>query len=434
MDKNGLLIVLLLLFTTVLGRSNALNSRKLVSTPDPNGSTDAIQDTPSSSSPNDKKSNPSPIEPTKPEDVPNTNPSNGESKGSNDPNTKTTPENSTDKKVDKEKSQDAKKKVDSQTRLETFARQNCKGNSVCTDQEKTMVACIQEFDNGSNNLTLAVQNEQDIDLKVNVTSDTSLIDNLTAVHILGHATKQVNFILSGENSTKIILNGDCELQIGQLKTNNDPPKSKDPDKTPKPKDENTPADIPRKPKEEKNPPKPKESTTPTNPKEIKEPPIPKTIDTPATSAKDTSSKDGNTPATSAKDNPPPNPESVDVPISDNNFLDQLTFYSKKVTPMHGAYVAFLLVLVVGGSWALCSFRKRRNDGGIPYQELEMGLPESSNAGGVETVEGWDQDWDDDDWDEDKAIRSPGGGVQPKTISSNGLTSRKKDGWDADWDD
>ncbi|KAL7583064.1 uncharacterized protein LOC111898209 isoform X1 [Lactuca sativa] len=435
MDKNGLLIVLLLLFMTVLGRSNALSSRKLVSTPDPNGSSNAIKDDPSSTSINDKKLNPSPTETTKPVDSPNTNPSNVDSKGLNDDKTKINSENPPDKTVEKEKGKDGKEKAETQTQMETFATKSCNGNPVCTDQGKTMIACIQDFENaGSNNVTLIVENEGILDLKVNITSDTSINDILAPFEIPGHTTKKVNFILSGDKTTKLILNGDCELQL-KTTTINTPPKPKDPKTPQKPKDENDPANTPLNPKEDNNPPKP--NNAPTNPKEIKEPPIP-IPDTPATSPKDinttpaTSSKDIDTPATSPKDIPPP--ESVDVPISQNNLLDQLTFYSKQVTPMHGAYVAFLLALVVGGSWALCSFRKRRNDGGIPYQELEMGLPESSNAVNVDTVEGWDQDWDDDDWDEDKAIRSPGGGVTPKTISSNGLTSRKKDGWDADWDD
>lgn len=447
MGKYGLLRVLLLLFVIVLGRSNALSSRKLVSTPDPNGSSNAIQDSPTPTSINDKKPNPPPVEATKPDDSPNTNPSNVESEGLNDAKTKTNSEDSSDKKVDKEKSQDGKEKVETQTQLEKFASQNCKGNPVCTDQGKTMMACIQDFENGSNSLTLVVQNEQNIDLKVNITSETPTNDHLAALEIPAHETKKVNFTFSGDKTTKVILNGNCELQIGQLKTTkvNDPPKVKGPETPTKPKDKNNPPDTPTKPKEDNIPSKPNASdTTTTNPKEVKEPPIPKTpatspedINTPATSPKEvnipnTSSKDLDTPAMSAKDIPPP--DSVDVPVSENNFLDQLTFYSKQVTPMHGAYLAFLLALVVGGSWALCSFRKRRNDGGIPYQELEMGIPESSNSvNNAETVEGWDQDWDDD-WDEDKAIRSPGGGVTPKTISSNGLTSRKKDGWDADWDD
>ncbi|KAL4557770.1 hypothetical protein LXL04_035959 [Taraxacum kok-saghyz] len=400
MDKNGLPIVLLLLFMFILGRSNALNSRKLVSTSDPNGSSNAIQDTPSSTSINDKKLNPPPVEPsTKPDDIPNTNPSNVEAKDLNDDNTKTNPENSTDKKVDKEKSEDVKQKVEAETLLETFSNKSCKGNPVCTDQEKTMIACIQDFESGSNNLTLIVQNEQDTNMKVNITSGTSMNDNFPAFEIPGHVTKQVNFKFTGDKTTKLTINsgtGFCDLQISQLKTTtpvNDPPKVILPETPPNPKDIITPADTPIKPKEP-----------------IKEPPIPKPLDTPATSSKD------------------------DVPVPQNNFLDQLTFYSKQVTPMHGAYLAFFVALVIGGSWALCSFRKRRNDGGVAYQELEMGVPEASNAVDVETVEGWDQDWDDDDWDEDKAIRSPGGGL--KTVSSNGLTSQggKKDGWDADWDD
>ncbi|KAK8619349.1 hypothetical protein V6N13_133311 [Hibiscus sabdariffa] len=53
------------------------------------------------------------------------------------------------------------------------------------------------------------------------------------------------------------------------------------------------------------------------------------------------------------------------------------------------------VLVFGGSWACCMFRKKRQHDGIPYQELEMGLPESMAATEVETAQRWDQGWDSD---------------------------------------
>ena len=43
MDRHGLLVVLLFLFMIGLGRCDALNSRKLVTTTDPNGSSNANQ-------------------------------------------------------------------------------------------------------------------------------------------------------------------------------------------------------------------------------------------------------------------------------------------------------------------------------------------------------------------------------------------------------
>lgn len=71
------------------------------------------------------------------------------------------------------------------------------------------------------------------------------------------------------------------------------------------------------------------------------------------------------------------PTSINTPISKNNFLDQLNFYSKQVTPLHVAYLTFVVALVIGGSWALCSLRKRKTDGWVLYQELDMGPSESS---------------------------------------------------------
>lgn len=126
---------------------------------------------------------------------------------------------------------------------------------------------------------------------------------------------------------------------------------------------------------------------------------------------------------------------LDPPKSKADFFHLLSFYSKQVTPIYGAYLVFLVALIFGGTWACCKLRKRRSDGGVAYQELEMGLPESATAVDVvDTAEGWDEHWDDD-WDEDKAVKSPGG-MHVGSISANGLTSRssKKDGWEDDWDD
>ncbi|KAI3819133.1 hypothetical protein L1987_12957 [Smallanthus sonchifolius] len=430
----------------VLGQSDGSNSRKSV----------ANQDSSSSSPPPvDKKPNLSSVEAPKSNESPNKSPSNVESKGLNDTNTKKSSENSGDLELDQGKNQDGKES-------KTFATESCKGLPVCSDQGKSMIACIQDFVNGSNKLSLVVQNEKDVDLKVNITFGTSVNNNLSPYKIPARGTKEVNITFSGDKSNKVILNagnGDCELQISQPMTTpvNSPSK---------PKDASNPVESPTKPKEGNSPSKSKDVNTPSKSKDVNDLPKSKDVDDPSKSkSKDvddpSKSKEVNDPS-KLKDNDDPSKSkskdvddpskskskdvddpskskdtSVDTPISQNNFLDQLTFYSKQVTPIYGAYLAFLVTLIIGGSWALCTFRKRRAGKGVPYQELEMGPTEPSNAGDVETAEGWDHDWDDDDWDdEDKAIRSPGGGVQTKSISSNGLTSRatKKDGWDADWDD
>ncbi|XP_028055078.1 uncharacterized protein LOC114259265 isoform X2 [Camellia sinensis] len=118
----------------------------------------------------------------------------------------------------------------------------------------------------------------------------------------------------------------------------------------------------------------------------------------------------------------------------NNFLQRLPSYYKQVTPIYVAYFLFLIALIVGGSWACYKFRKRKRHEGVPYRELEMGLPDSASASNVDTAEGWDEVWDDD-WDEDKAVKSPGG-RHVGNISANGLTARStsREGWEKDWDD
>ncbi|KAK8364763.1 hypothetical protein V6Z12_A02G003600 [Gossypium hirsutum] len=116
-------------------------------------------------------------------------------------------------------------------------------------------------------------------------------------------------------------------------------------------------------------------------------------------------------------------------------IEKLPSYDRLLTPINGAYFLIVAFIIFGGSLACCMFRKsRRHDSGIPYQELEMGLPESMATTNVETAEGWDQVWDDD-WDEDMAVRSPLG-RNVANISANGLTVRSsnKDGWENDWDD
>ncbi|XP_014498320.1 uncharacterized protein LOC106759587 [Vigna radiata var. radiata] len=117
---------------------------------------------------------------------------------------------------------------------------------------------------------------------------------------------------------------------------------------------------------------------------------------------------------------------------ENNFFLRLPSYDKVLTPVNGAYFLILMVLMIGATWVCCAFRKKRQNE-IPYQELEMALPESAAAAHMESAEGWDQDWDDD-WDDNVAVKSPA--ALAASISANGLTSRSsnKDGWETNWDD
>ncbi|KAK2658055.1 hypothetical protein Ddye_011107 [Dipteronia dyeriana] len=120
--------------------------------------------------------------------------------------------------------------------------------------------------------------------------------------------------------------------------------------------------------------------------------------------------------------------------SEENAFLHLPSYDKLATPINGAYFLISSVLIFGGTWACCKFRKRKRHDGVPYQELEMGLPDTASAVTVESAEGWDQGWDDD-WDEENSVKSPGA-PRVGNISVNGLTSRSsnKDGWENDWDD
>ncbi|XP_068485662.1 uncharacterized protein [Phaseolus vulgaris] len=121
-----------------------------------------------------------------------------------------------------------------------------------------------------------------------------------------------------------------------------------------------------------------------------------------------------------------------VHIPEDNFVFHLPSYDKVLTPVNGAYFLILMVLMFGATWVCCACRKKRQDE-IPYQELEMALPETASAANVGSAEGWDQDWDDD-WDDNVAVKSPA--PLAASISANGLTSRSsnKDGWENTWDD
>ncbi|KAF7845225.1 uncharacterized protein G2W53_002130 [Senna tora] len=121
-------------------------------------------------------------------------------------------------------------------------------------------------------------------------------------------------------------------------------------------------------------------------------------------------------------------------VPEGGVFVRLPSYEKILTPVNGAYFLIVAVLIFGVTWACCKFRKKRQDNGVPYQELEMALPESASASNVEGAEGWDQDWDDN-WDEEVAVKSPGR-THAGSISANGLTARSsnRDGWENDWDD
>ncbi|CAL5192477.1 unnamed protein product [Lathyrus oleraceus] len=122
-----------------------------------------------------------------------------------------------------------------------------------------------------------------------------------------------------------------------------------------------------------------------------------------------------------------------TPIPEESYFLHFPSYDKILTPINGAYFLIFTVLVFGGICACCMFRKKHRDE-IPYQELEMALPESASATNIESAEGWDQVWDDD-WDDNVAVKSPSV-RHAGSISANGLTARSlnKDGWEDNWDD
>ncbi|XP_073008958.1 uncharacterized protein [Typha latifolia] len=127
-------------------------------------------------------------------------------------------------------------------------------------------------------------------------------------------------------------------------------------------------------------------------------------------------------------------------VSDWKHFQQLAGYATRLTPIYGAYFFVFTMLIAGGTWACCKFRRgRRVNAGIPYQQLEMGTQPQSNSAVVTTAssgDGWDDGWDDD-WDEE-AVANPSDKQTTGNISLNGLSSRSrninKDGWDVDWDD
>lgn len=123
-----------------------------------------------------------------------------------------------------------------------------------------------------------------------------------------------------------------------------------------------------------------------------------------------------------------------TPVPETSFFLRLPSYDKILTPVNGAYFLIFTVIVLGVTWACCCMFKKKPRDEIPYQELEMALPESASATVAESAEGWDQVWDDD-WDDNVAVKSPAV-RHAGSISANGLTSRSsnKDGWEDNWDD
>ncbi|KAL4322202.1 hypothetical protein HN51_066829 [Arachis hypogaea] len=124
-----------------------------------------------------------------------------------------------------------------------------------------------------------------------------------------------------------------------------------------------------------------------------------------------------------------------IPKPKGDFPIHFPSRDKILTPVNGAYFLIVAVVVLGGTWGCCKFGKKRR-GEVPYQELEMAMPETvaAAANDIESAEGWDQVWDDD-WDDDVAVKSPGT-RHVGSISANGLTARSsnKDGWEDNWDD
>ncbi|PKI40582.1 uncharacterized protein LOC116196768 [Punica granatum] len=114
-------------------------------------------------------------------------------------------------------------------------------------------------------------------------------------------------------------------------------------------------------------------------------------------------------------------------------------YASQVSPIHGVYLFFAAVLVIGGVWACCKFgKKERHVDGVPYQELEMGRTEADStlAVDIETADGWDESWDDDWGDEIREVKPPPSKKRVGNGSPNGHKSKSsnKDGWEDNWDD
>ncbi|TVU19845.1 hypothetical protein EJB05_36020 [Eragrostis curvula] len=121
-------------------------------------------------------------------------------------------------------------------------------------------------------------------------------------------------------------------------------------------------------------------------------------------------------------------------------FQQFAAYATHLNPIYGAYLFGFTVVLVGAVCLCCKFARRRGNGGVPYQQLEMSAP-APNASGTDnttsTADGWDEGWDDD-WDDEEAPARPSDKNAASSVSGNGLSLRShvnnKDGWDVDWDD
>uniref|UniRef100_A0A7N0UES7 DUF7356 domain-containing protein n=1 Tax=Kalanchoe fedtschenkoi TaxID=63787 RepID=A0A7N0UES7_KALFE len=111
------------------------------------------------------------------------------------------------------------------------------------------------------------------------------------------------------------------------------------------------------------------------------------------------------------------------PAAEGSFFQKLP-YADQVTPIHGAILFSVTLIIVGGIWACCkSHTSERQGDGIPYQELEMGQSNSIEEGGGG---GWDEVWDDN-WDDDQeSIKSPAQDHHQLTVFTPGHPL-KKDG-------
>jgi hypothetical protein len=121
-------------------------------------------------------------------------------------------------------------------------------------------------------------------------------------------------------------------------------------------------------------------------------------------------------------------------------LQQLAAYATHLNPIYGAYLFGFIVVLVGIVCLCCKFARRRDNGGVPYQQLEMSAPAPNSSGADNTTsmaDGWDEGWDDD-WDDEEAPARPSDKKPASSVSANGLSLRpradSKDGWDVDWDD
>ncbi|KAK9077979.1 hypothetical protein SSX86_002036 [Deinandra increscens subsp. villosa] len=108
-------------------------------------------------------------------------------------------------------------------------------------------------------------------------------------------------------------------------------------------------------------------------------------------------------------------------------------YGTYITPINGAYLVFLL-LIIGGTLTFFKLRTRgRHLEGVPYHELEMG---NSTALKMEEngTENWDEDWNDE-WDDEKPVKS-GGNNHVLVNQANDLTTKvpKSNGRRKEWDD